>query len=75
MLLTDDEVFNAVSVDGPTGMADDLTSRVCPTCQTKILVTSYALRRRSPHMYCRVSWICFNKHKGQVVYLNDWIGD
>ena len=71
--LTDEEISEAVHVEGPTGIVDYLAGMQCRTCSDKLRVREHVLRRRKPHLYWRVTLVCEQQHQQSTLFLTDWV--
>lgn len=71
--LTDVEVESARVSTGPDGLAAILAEARCPTCSGTLHPTGFALRRRKPHLYSRVSTVCPNGHREDLVIRTSWV--
>ncbi len=68
--LTDDEVERAIPALSTTDIAERLGS--CPRCGAPSVKVQYAVRRRKPHTYWRVSVVCEKEHESQLVFRIDY---
>jgi RNase P subunit RPR2 len=71
--LTDDEVQKALPVNNAQELVKRIQNVLCSECSSAMLVQGHALRRRNPHIYWRVSFLCKNGHNLSRLYQTDWV--
>jgi hypothetical protein len=66
--LTDEEMVAAIDVTTLEEMTDRLLISKCSKCFASISPTKHQLRRRAPHLYARVLFVCKDGHQGSVTF-------
>jgi len=66
--LTDEEMVAAIDVTTPEEMSQACLDLKCPTCSETLTFTKHQLRRRAPHLYARVLFVCKDGHQGSVTF-------
>lgn len=71
--LTNAEILSAVATGQASDIVKHLAGQTCRECKSRLVVAGHALRRRSPHLYWRVSARCAYGHPVRLTYQTDWL--
>lgn len=67
--MTLDELAGAIDAPTSAVMVEHLSlPRVCPVCQGPVRTRKHLLRRRAPHYYARVFFLCQDGHESTVTF-------
>jgi RNase P subunit RPR2 len=70
--LTEEEIGRALATGSPADMAQKLSGQVCRVCGESLFTVRQQKRRRSPHIYSRVTLTCPNNHWITQLYQVTW---
>lgn len=67
--MTPDELAGAIDAPTPEVMVEHLSApRACPVCRQPTRTRKHLLRRRAPHYYARVFFLCQDGHESTVTF-------
>lgn len=67
--MTLDELAGAIDAATPDVMVEHLSlPHPCPVCQGATRTRKHLLRRRAPHYYTRVFFLCQNGHESTITF-------
>ncbi len=72
--MTPDELDNAIEAKVALDMVPHLSELKCQTCSGPVTLLKQQLRRRAPHLYARVLFVCQNGHQGRITFRARFLG-
>lgn len=72
--VTEDEARSAPVLGRSEDMVDRILKLRCAQCQGSVMVLKHTLRRKAPHLYARVNYLCKDRHQGSVLFRADFLG-
>lgn len=71
--LIEEEILGAL----PSSQIGDILAVIrafrCPSCGGGTRLAKHAIRRRKPHLYWRVTFVCSASHESRQTFCADWI--
>lgn len=71
--LTETEATTAHVTESADELAAYLMAVRCGTCFEPVMTTAYAMRRRKPHIYSRITVACLDRHTTNLVIRTTWM--